>query len=110
MMTPEDGFDARLRAAFEKADAQITPDPAFTRRVLGRLGKSVNPRLLVLGSAGATGSALASAQLERLVDGIQFHNAVLTQVFDTFGAQGIVAAAFTLAAASLAYALPRVRL
>ncbi len=110
MMTPEDGFDARLRAAFAKADAQITPEPAFTRHVLDRLGKTLNPRLLVLGSAGATGSALASTQLERLVDGFQFHNVILAQIFDTIGTQSIVAAAFTIAAASVAYALPRVRL
>ena len=110
MMTPEDGFDARLRNAFTKADAQIVPDATFTQRVLGRLGKSVNPRLLILGGAGATGSALASTQFERLLDGFQFHNVILAQIFDTIGSQGIVAAIFTIAAVSVAYVLPQVRI
>lgn len=102
MMTPEDGFDAQLLAAFEKAEQQITADDRFTQRVEGRLGKSINPRVMVLGSAGASGSALAASQLERVAEGMQFQNAILAQTFDTIGAQSVVAIVFTLMAASLA--------
>ncbi len=106
MMTPEDGFDARLSAAFDRADAEITPDESFTRHVETRLGLALNPRTMVLGGAGASGSALAASQMERLADGLQFDNALLTQFFDLVGTQSIVAVVFALVAATFIYVLP----
>ncbi len=106
MMTPEDGFEARLRTAFEKADANITPDAHFTRHVESRLGKPLNSRTMVLGGAGASGSAIAASQLERLADGLQFHNPLLTQFFDLVGTQSVVAIVFTLVAGTFIYVLP----
>lgn len=109
-MTQDDEFDERLRTAFAQTNAQITPDPAFTRRVLHRLGKGFSPRMLILGGAGATGSALASTQMERLADGIQLHNALWMQGVNTIGTQGMVALLFTLVGASIAWIMPRIRI
>ncbi len=106
MMTYDDGFDARLSAAFEKADAEITPDIRFTQRIESRLGSVMNPRTMVLGGAGASGSALAATQLENLADGVVFNNPILTQVFDMIGGQSIVAIVFALMAATFVYILP----
>ncbi|PHS23441.1 MAG: hypothetical protein COA85_09760 [Robiginitomaculum sp.] len=106
MMTPQDGFDARLSGAFAKADAQIEPDERFTQRVESRLGKAINPRTIVLGGAGAGGSAIAASQLERLADGLHFQNAALAQIFDTIGGQSLIAIVFALMALSLAFILP----
>ncbi len=105
MMTPEDGFDARLSTAFEKADALIEQDERFTQRVENKLGNALNPRLMVVGGAGASGSALAASQLERLAEGVQFNNAILIQIFDTLGTQSIVAIVFALMAGSFAAVL-----
>lgn len=106
MMTPEDGFDARLSAVFEKADAQITPDAHFSQRIEGRLGKTMNPRAIVLGGAGAGGSAIAASQLERFTGGLHFDNPLLTQFFDLVGTQSIVAIIIAVLAVSLAFVLP----
>ncbi len=106
MMTPEDGFDARLNAAFEKADAEIVLDERFTQRVESRLGMMLNPRTMVLGGAGASGSALAATQLENLAEGVVFDNPLLTQVFDVVGGQSLVAIVFALLAATFVYILP----
>ncbi len=110
MMTPQDGFDARLSAAFEKADAQIKPDERFTQRVESRLSKVVNSRTMVLGGAGASGSAIAASQLERFADGLHFQNAALAQIFDTIGGQSLIAIVFALMALGLAYILPTRRI
>jgi hypothetical protein len=106
MMTPDDGFDARLSAAFEKANAEIKPEAAFTRRVESRLGKVFNARNLVLGGAGASGSALAASQLERLADGIHFNNPLLAGLFDMVGIQSMVAGGVALLALTVVIVLP----
>jgi hypothetical protein len=106
MMTPDDGFDARLGAAFEKANAEIKPEPAFIQRVESRLGKVFNPRNLVLGGAGASGSALAASQLERLAGGVHFDNPILASLFDMVGVQSVVAGGVALLALTVVMVLP----
>ncbi len=110
MTDQDDKFDASLRAAFEKADAQITPDPQFNARVESRLARVVNPRTLLLSGAGASGSALAMSQMERLADGLTFHSQFLTWIFDTIGPQSIIAVVFALMAVSFTFLLPGKRI
>jgi hypothetical protein len=65
-MTDDDAFDARLKAIF--AAAQPAPDASFVERVLTRLDGSGRRRVLIIGSAGAGGSTIASTQLEALFE------------------------------------------
>jgi len=110
MMTHDDGFDARLYAAFEKADAQIEPDERFTKHVESRLSKVLTPRNMILGGAGASGSAIAASQMEQLANGLHFQNAALAQIFDTIGGQSLVAILFAMVALILTYFLPSKRI
>jgi len=95
----DDAFDARLTAAF--ATAQPTDDAEkFALAVIARLGRPNRRRLMVLGGAGTTGSALASTQLEGFFGGLN--------ITDTAGSLGQAAIVFnyispeTLAAMVLA--------
>lgn len=61
-MTMADAFDARLKAAFARAEPE--PDEAFAAKVERKLAGGARGRAVMLGGAGACGSAVASTQLE----------------------------------------------
>lgn len=61
-MTTDDAFDAKLAAAFARAEPE--PDPAFVDAVEKRLASPGRRRVVLVGGAGASGSAIAAGQLE----------------------------------------------
>lgn len=68
-MTIDDAFDERLREAF--AAAEPPSDPAFAERIARRIAAPDRRRALVVGGAGACGSAVASTQLQSLFEEIR---------------------------------------
>lgn len=68
-MTIDDAFEERLRATF--AAAEPPADPAFAERIARRIAGPHRRRTLVVGGAGACGSAVASTQLTSMFEEIQ---------------------------------------
>ncbi len=103
-MTSDDAFDARLRAAFERAEPDFDQEE-FAKRVLSRLGRSNRSRALVIGGAGSTGSAIAATQLEHLFESSPLQDTVGEKVVGSapeFAALMTVASPEVLAAVALA--------
>lgn len=110
-MTMEDAFDQRLKAAFAQAQApleQPTEAEAFAHKVVQRLSSPNRKRVLILGGAGSTGSAVAGTQLEGIfssmpvpADGIMANMAFL------MSPEAMAAGALALAAGTVALVLPR---
>lgn len=68
-MTMNDAFDERLRAAFADAAAPLereSESERFAKTVTDRLSRPDRKRVLILGGAGSTGSAIAGSQLETI--------------------------------------------
>ena len=73
-MTMDDAFDERLKAAFAKAAEPLEREEAsdaFTHGVMQRLSHPNRKRVLLLGGAGSTGSAIAGSQLEGVMGNLQ---------------------------------------
>ncbi len=105
-MDGPDPFDSELQAMFDQAAP--AEDPLFTQHVVGALGKPGRNRLLALGGAGATGSALAASQLENLVSGPMSQlSGVAGQVVTTLGPEAIVSAVFAVLALGVAWIIPK---
>lgn len=101
-MTFDAAFDAHLSSMFEAAGPP-EHDPAFTAHVISEIGRTSRLRFLALGGAAATGSAIAAAQLERLVDVSPLDmGGVLGQAAGFVGPEALVAVAF--AAVALVFA------
>ncbi len=66
MMSEDPKADALLREAFEAAEPD-DPHGAFTAGVVRRLGRVRRSRGLVMGGAGAAGSAAAGSQISAIV-------------------------------------------
>jgi len=72
-MTMNDAFDARLKAAFADAAAPVERDSEreqFAQSVTNRIARPDRKRILILGGAGSTGSAIAGSQLETIFGNI----------------------------------------
>jgi len=103
-------FDAELSARFEDG-APPEHDPVFTAQVVSSLGASGRTRLFALGGAGATGSALAGTQLERLIsDPIMGMDGALGQAAGFVGPEAIVTGLFAVLALGVAWVVPKGRL
>lgn len=103
-------FDAELTTLFAEA-APPSDDPVFTAHVVARLGRGDRTRLLALGGAGATGSAVAGSQLQSLISGPLAHlDGVLGQAAGFIGPEAIVTALFALLALGVAWVIPKGRL
>lgn len=81
MMTMDDAFDAKLKAAFNRADAQIVASQEFVEGLVKKVGRSNRQRWLILGSAASLGSVIAASQLERLADQFKFETGIYAQIF-----------------------------
>ncbi|MGJ3231519.1 MAG: hypothetical protein ACFE0P_06955 [Oceanicaulis sp.] len=106
----EAAFDAELANLFETAGPP-EHDPVFTAHVLSEAGRSSRYRFLALGGAGATGSAIAGTQMERLLDlSMGEMGGVLGQAAQYVGPEALVTLAFAAVALAFSRVLPSGRL
>ena len=110
-MTMDDAFDARLKAAFAAAakplEEQNTAD-AFAQSVIAKLNNPDRKRVLILGGAGSTGSAIAGTQLESVLDNVQIPaEGILANASFLMSPETMAAGAMALAAGMVALVLPR---
>lgn len=106
----DDAFDAELRTLFDEV-APPAEDPVFTAQVIASTQKPDRTRLLALGGAGATGSAVAGTQLESLLTGpVDNLNGVLGQAAAFAGPEAIVSGLFAVLALGVAWIIPKGRL
>jgi len=80
-MTMEDAFDAKLKAAFARADAKTIASQEFVEQLLKRLGLANSQRWLILGSAASVGALIAGSQVERLAIEFATETDWMAQVF-----------------------------
>jgi len=110
-MTMDDAFDARLKAAFAQAAEPLeteTEADRFSQRVIKQLGNPDRKRILLLGGAGSTGSAIAGTQLEGLLGQVQIPaEGLLSNVGFLMGPEVLAAGAMALAVGMVAMVLPR---
>jgi hypothetical protein len=110
-MTMDDAFDQRLKAAFADAAAPLereTESDAFARRVMERLANPDRKRVLILGGAGSTGSAIAGTQLENLFGNVQLPSDGLMATAGFLMSPEVMAAgAMAVAVGFVAAILPR---
>lgn len=103
-------FDAELSALFLDA-APPKDDPIFTVQVINQLGRTDRTRLLALGGAGATGSAVAGSQLEGLISGpLSQLDGLWGQAAGFMGPEAIVTGLFAVLALAIAWIVPKGRL
>lgn len=109
-MDGQDPFEAELQALFAEA-APAAEDPGFTSQVIGALGKPDRTRLLAIGGAGATGSAVAGTQIESIISGpLSQLNGVAGQAVGFVGPEAIVTGLFALLALGVVWIVPKGRL
>lgn len=110
-MTMNDAFDARLKAAFADAAAPLEREKEredFAKTVVERLSRPDRKRVLLLGGAGSTGSAIAGTQLESIFDGMHLPGDGLMAGISFLASPEVMAAgAMALAVALVAAVLPR---
>ena len=110
-MTMDDAFDARLKAAFAQAAEPLnteTEADAFSHRVVKQLSNPDRKRILLLGGAGSTGSAIAGTQLEGLLGQVQLPTeGFMSNLGFLMSPEVMAAAAMALAVAMVATVLPR---
>jgi len=110
-MTMNDAFDERLKAAFAQAakplETEVQAD-AFANRVVERLSNPNRKRVLILGGAGSTGSAIAGTQLEGVFSGVEIPtDGLLSNVSFLMSPEIMAAAALAIAVGMVAMILPR---
>ena len=110
-MTMDDAFDQRLKAAFADAAAPMERESEadrFTKRVMDRLSNPDRKRVLILGGAGSTGSAIAGTQLEGLFGNLQLPaDGLMANAAFLMSPEVMAAAAMALAVGMVAVVLPR---
>ena len=106
----DDGFDAELASLFADA-APPAEDPVFTAHVISSLGRPDRTRIMALGGAAATGSAVAGSQLESVISGsVGALDGVLGQTAAFMGPEAIVSALFAVLALGVVWIVPKGRL
>lgn len=106
----DDAFDAELQSMF----ADVAPpaeDPVFVDHVVQKLAKPERTRLIALGGAGASGSAVAGTQLENLIERapVEEMNGIFGQAMSFVGPEALVTIVLALVALSFAWVLPGAR-
>ena len=110
-MTMEDAFDQRLKAAFAQAAEPLERDAeadAFVEKVKHKLENPDRKRVLMLGGAGSTGSAIAGSKLESVFSNVSLpsEGAVASLAF-LATPEALAAAAMAMAVGTVALILPR---
>jgi hypothetical protein len=110
-MTMDDAFDARLRDAFASASAPLESTAemdSFSHKVIQRLANPDRKRVLILGGAGSTGSAIAGTQLEGLFSSVQVPTeGLMASAAFLLAPETMAAGAMALAVGMVALILPR---
>ena len=110
-MTMDDAFEHRLKAAFADAQAPLEAPAeadAFTEKALKRLASPNRKRVLILGGAGSTGSAVAGTQLEGVFANMQVPaEGLVANMAFLVSPEAMAAGALALAAGMVALVLPR---
>lgn len=104
----DDTFDARLVAAFRRAE-EAYEDNGFSERLVARLGdgrRLDRRRLVILGGAGSVGSAAAGVQVQDLVAHMPMSEGVIGQAVMIVGPETFAAALIAIAIAAAALLLP----
>lgn len=105
-MGGDDPFEAELQAMFDTSMPDADED--FTSRVTEALGKPDRTRLLALGGAGATGSAVAGTQIESIITGpLSQFSGVAGQAVGFVGPEAIVTGLFAILALGIAWVIPK---
>lgn len=110
-MTMNDAFDERLKAAFAQAAEPVQTESeaeAFAKKVAHRLANPDRKRVLILGGAGSTGSAVAGSQLENLFGNVQVPTeGLMANAAFLMSPEAMAAGAMAIAVATVALILPR---
>jgi NAD(P)H-dependent FMN reductase len=110
-MTMDDAFDARLKAAFADAAAPLereSESDAFAKSVVERLSRPDRKRVLILGGAGSTGSAIAGSQLETVFGNLHMPaDGLMANAAFLISPEVMAAAAMAVAVGLVAAVLPR---
>lgn len=111
-MTIEDAFDVRLKAAFADAQEDCETDTesaeAFVKRVQGKIVRPDRRRMLLLGAAGSTGSAIAGTQLETFFSSVSIPEGSTMAVVAGLASPEVMAAgALALMISGFAFILPK---
>ena len=110
-MTMDDAFDERLKAAFADAAAPLereSESERFAKTVVDRLSRPDRKRVLILGGAGSTGSAIAGSQLETLFGNVHMPaDGIMASAAFLMSPEVMAAAAMAVAVGVVATVLPR---
>lgn len=111
-MTIEDAFDARLKAAFADAQDDYEQDAesadAFVKRVQNKIVRPDRRRILILGAAGSTGSAIAGTQLESFFSGVDIPaDGILASVAGFATPETMAAGVLAIMISGFAFIIPR---
>ncbi|MEN0651812.1 MULTISPECIES: hypothetical protein [Hyphobacterium] len=111
-MTIEDAFDARLKAAFADAQDDYETDresaDAFVKRVQNRIARPDRRRILILGAAGSTGSAIAGTQLETFFSGVNVPaDGVMASIAAFASPETMAAGVLAIMISGFAFILPK---
>jgi len=106
MMTMDDAFDAKLRAAFASADAQTRASPELVANLVKKLGRANRQRWMVLASAAGLGSLIAASQLEQIAEEFTFETGLLAHVFAVMPPENMVSIALAAIMAIFGFILP----
>jgi len=108
-MTHDDAFDARLTAAFAAARAPVEDDAdAFVKKVEARIAQPDRRRLVIIGGAGSTGSAIAGSQLENLFGSLSLNlEGWLAPAAAFLTPQTLAAGVLAIMLAGFAFLLPK---
>lgn len=110
-MTMDDAFDARLKAAFADASAPLereSESDSFAKSVVERLSRPDRKRVLILGGAGSTGSAIAGTQLETVFSNLNMPaDGLLANAAFLMSPEVLAAVAMAVTVGLVATVLPR---
>lgn len=110
-MTMNDAFDERLKAAFAQAAEPVETESeaeAFAKKVADKLANPDRKRVLILGGAGSTGSAIAGSQLESVFGNVQVPTeGLLANAAFLMSPEAMAAGAMAITVATVALVLPK---
>ncbi|HAQ34680.1 MAG: hypothetical protein CMF74_02215 [Maricaulis sp.] len=111
-MTNDDAFDARLKAAFASAQDDYESDTdsaeAFVKRVQNRVARPDRRRILILGAAGSTGSAIAGTQLESFFSNVTIPSeGIMASIAGLASPEVMAAGVIAIMISGFAFILPK---